>query len=350
MSRTTIAAVVAGLYVAILAWVVNTEGKAYRETLRRERERARSSTAAAVGPSAGTIAPREKTSRAVEPTPPVASTAEAAPATPLAPTSSPAAREPATTSGPPQQAERDPGFVWADSLDLAHLSLDDERHLGRELHRLVLTANRRMETGSYDQRVEQVARGVLEHRSRKDVEYTFTVLDSDAVSAFSHPGGYVYVCRGLFDMFGEDENYVLEFVVGHEVAHVDLNHAVKFLEGGNADEKKRGVGTLLQFYLLIAFGYPEAQEFEADAWIFKRMSQEGRTRREQLAFLRKFRKYAEEHGFASGGKLPDLEKTDASAVENHFRAHPAAWKRLARLESLSGSATSPAPASAGPRP
>jgi predicted Zn-dependent protease len=205
-----------------------------------------------------------------------------------------------------------------------------------------MTASRQIEISTYEQRVEAVARPMLEARSRKDLEYTFTVLDSDALVAFSHPGGYVYVSRGVFDIFGDDEDYILEFIVGHEIAHVDLSHAVKFLAGGNVEEKKRGLGTLLQFYLLIAVGYPEALDFEADAWTFERMKQEGRSRREELAFLRKFKGYAEAHGFGNGGKAPDLEKPDASAVENHYRAHPATWKRLARLESLTGKLTPPA--------
>ncbi len=70
----------------------------------------------------------------------------------------------------------------------------------------------------------------------KDVHYTFTVLESDAVCAFSHPGGYVYVCRGLFNLIGEDEDYALEFAVGHEIAHVDLQHALAGLAGPRHDE------------------------------------------------------------------------------------------------------------------
>jgi Zn-dependent protease with chaperone function len=348
MSRQTVAAVVACLYVAVLAWLVKSEGQAHRTALRRDRE-VRNGPAEG-GPSNVLVksedqGPPERTTAPSPPAPAVAVVpAPGEPATPSIPAPAPVPA-PVPASPPAQPPPRDPAFVWADSLDLASLKPADERRLGRELNRLIMTANRRMEAGPYEQKIEEVARPLLEHRVRKDFEYTFIVLDSDTVGAFSTPGGYVYVCRGLFDMFGEDEGYVLEFVVGHEIAHVELNHAVSFLAGGNLEEKKRGVGTLLQFYFLIAFGYPEAQEFEADAWVFRHMKHAGRSRRELLAFLRKFKKYSENHGFGNGGKPPEFEHTDASVVENHFRAHPAAWKRLSRLEALAGPLT---PAASGP--
>ena len=47
------------------------------------------------------------------------------------------------------------------------------------------------------------------------------------VNAFSTPGGYIYVSRGLFDLIGEDEDYALRFAVGHEIAHVDLNQCAQ---------------------------------------------------------------------------------------------------------------------------
>jgi len=49
-----------------------------------------------------------------------------------------------------------------------------------------------------------------------------------------------------------------------------------------------------------------------------------RTRRESLAFLRKFQGYAQKNGFANGRKPPD-PNSNLTLVENHFRAHPAAY-------------------------
>jgi Zn-dependent protease with chaperone function len=166
------------------------------------------------------------------------------------------------------------------------------------------------------------------------------VLDSDAVCAFSHPGGYIYVCRGLFELVGEDveegEDYALEFVLGHEIAHVDLKHALACLQ--DPDLKNSGLGTLPQFYSFIfPLGYLYEQEVEADRWAFERLRHgDRRTRRESLAFLRSFERHAKAHGFGAG--RDHLLGKDLSPVENHYRAHPAAQKRLNALTSLAPAA------------
>jgi pSer/pThr/pTyr-binding forkhead associated (FHA) protein len=341
-----LAAVAACLCVALGAWFFGTRAQTNREVVQAPEPAAvpeKKQSERVVATAAPAPAPEPASRPASEPT---VAQATAAPITSKpgetpAPSAftQPGAPAPVHPGQPPQ---RDPAFAWADSLDLGHLSVKDEIRLGRELNRLILTANRQYEKDNLEQRIDEVAQHLVDQRARKDIEYTFIVLDSDAVNAFSHPGGYIYVCRGLFDMFGEDEDYILEFVVGHEIAHVDLNHAVKFLEGGNVEEKKNGVSTLLQFYLVIACGLlPDKDEFAADAWVFERMKKEGRTRRECLAFLRKFKKYAESHEFAKGHMPPTLDKSDTSAVENHFRSLPAARKRLSNLETLAGPIVAP---------
>ena len=95
-------------------------------------------------------------------------------------------------------------------------------------------------------RLEEAAEPYLESVARKGLTYTFTVLDCDESNAFSHPGGYVYVCRGLFDWIAEEEDYALEFVVAHEMAHVDLGHAADCLR--DPEVKKIDTGTVPLFY------------------------------------------------------------------------------------------------------
>jgi hypothetical protein len=152
------------------------------------------------------------------------------------------------------------------------------------------------------------------------------------VNAFSHPGGYIYLTKGLFDFIGadEDEDFVLQFVLAHEMAHVELGHAIKCLK--DPDLARSGLGTPQQFFLcLFPLGYLDEMDFEADRWAFDRMTGPlGRTRHEALLFLRRYKGYAERNGFPNGrqGLAP---MPDASPLDNHMRAHPAAWKRLDKL-------------------
>ena len=105
------------------------------------------------------------------------------------------------------------------------------------------------QTGHGGSALEDAAKPFLETVARKDIHYTFEIMDSDEVNAFSHPGGYVYVNRGLFGLIGEDEDYALQFAVGNEIAHVDLRHAIKCLQ--DPDIKEMSGGTIRKLYWLI---------------------------------------------------------------------------------------------------
>lgn len=55
-----------------------------------------------------------------------------------------------------------------------------------------------------------------------DLEWEFTLLDSDVINAFALPGGKVFITRGLVDRM--DNEAQLAGVLGHEVGHVTARH------------------------------------------------------------------------------------------------------------------------------
>ena len=73
--------------------------------------------------------------------------------------------------------------------------------------------------------VEEVFRRVAAQSEREDVEYTLTVLNSKEANAFSLPGGFIFITRGLLSLIGSDEAQ-LAAVLGHEIAHVEKKHGV----------------------------------------------------------------------------------------------------------------------------
>jgi hypothetical protein len=368
----SIAAVVLGcLYAAGSVWLVLSQGEAYRDALRRERLAAAGTEATSprpleeevkAAPAAST--PEPVLPRAESSTRPAVTTAPPRPARPAnegsppdpaatglakakpAPTPT-ADRPPSRTNnatGPTAQPPKAVPFwdqpALKETWDLAHLKTEDELRLGRVLHDVILQFNRPVETGPWQRRVEEAAEPFRKTRSRKDVDLTFTILDSDAVNAFSTPGGFIYVCRGLFNLIGEDEDYALEFVIGHEIAHVDLQHALRCLRDPGV--MRMSEGPLQKLYMMIIpFAYLDSQEFEADMWVYRRMRQLGRTERESLAFLRKLDGHAKTYGFDNGRGKPQIGP-DSSPVENHFRAHTAAWRRLDHLKAVKGKASSSA--------
>ena len=219
--------------------------------------------------------------------------------------------------------------------DLDQLTAEQEMELGRELNEMVLLHrfNRRLMKGSLERRVIEAAEPLLAVRSRKEIDYRFFILDSKAVNAFSHPGGYVYVTQGLLDWISEDENYALQFALAHEIYHVDRRHALRCLQ--EAGVRKQPYGTLTLFYLLIfpRGYYPDQMDFDADAWALRQLQKLRCTHRECLMFIRRWERYAEDNDFLMGRALPESGKV-ASLFDNHYRAHPSALTRLKKQESL----------------
>jgi predicted Zn-dependent protease len=209
--------------------------------------------------------------------------------------------------------------------------------LGRDLNAMVLLPrfNRRLTTGALERRVIETAEPLRGSVSRREITYRFIILDSQAINAFSHPGGYVYITRGLLDWISEDENYSLQFALAHEIYHVDQRHALKCLQDPGVRSLR--YGTLALFYLLIfpRGYYPEQMDFDADAWALRQLQQIGYTPRERLAFIRKWQRYAEENDFLTDRGQPQSGEV-ASLFDNHYRAHPSALTRLKKLELRTG--------------
>jgi Zn-dependent protease with chaperone function len=87
-------------------------------------------------------------------------------------------------------------------------------------------------------------------------------------------------------------------------------------------------------YQLIALGYSEDQEFDADAWSYKTMLKLGRSKQQATEFLRRLAKL-EEHGEnPSGGKKGTVYDRLNTQVQNHFRSHPPTEIRIRQLEQM----------------
>lgn len=77
--------------------------------------------------------------------------------------------------------------------------------------------------------------------------YTFKVVDDKDVNAYSLPGGFIYVHKGLLDYVHSDDE--LAGVLAHEVAHASHHHMVKLLN----EQSKMQPWTLLAVAFSAAF-------------------------------------------------------------------------------------------------
>jgi len=113
-------------------------------------------------------------------------------------------------------------------------------------------------------------------KDRPDVSFRVRIIDSPELNAFSIPGGYIYIYRGLLDKIGTDDD-ALACVIGHEAAHVVRRHVVK----EQSDSENKGllvdIATVLSrsyqvnqvggaLFELDQLHYSRVAEFEADRW------------------------------------------------------------------------------------
>ena len=129
-----------------------------------------------------------------------------------------------------------------------------------------------------------------------NVHYTFTILNSPIVNAFSLPGGYVYVTRGLLAL--ADDEAEVAGVMAHELGHINAHHSAQrysrtvFAQLGlgllgavtKSDIAGQLGGTAAQ---LVLMSYSREQEFEADSRGVRYMSRAGFDPHAMAGFLSK---------------------------------------------------------------
>jgi predicted Zn-dependent protease len=122
--------------------------------------------------------------------------------------------------------------------DVVTMSVAQELELGRKMHPQVLQEYGRYEDEALQAYVNDIGQRVAAKSHRPDLQYTFTVLDSEEVNAFALPG-YVYITRGIMAYLNSEAE--LAAVLGHEVGHITARHSVRQQTGATA----AGVGATL---------------------------------------------------------------------------------------------------------
>jgi predicted Zn-dependent protease len=70
--------------------------------------------------------------------------------------------------------------------------------------------------------VQRVGDRLARVSERPDLDWKFTIVDTDDVNAFATLGGYVYISRGILPYFQSEAE--LAAVLGHEIGHITAEH------------------------------------------------------------------------------------------------------------------------------
>lgn len=157
--------------------------------------------------------------------------------------------------------------------DFIFISDRQEVGLGQQFDAQVKSEAKVLGDRQWQDYFNDIGQRVVAVCDRKNIEYHFTVIESDDINAFATPGGYVYVYTGLLKLMESEAE--LAAVTSHEISHIVARHGVKRLQQalglsvlielvtGKSDSKT--LETAIGIGLGVALsGYSRSNEREAD--------------------------------------------------------------------------------------
>ena len=205
------------------------------------------------------------------------------------------------------------------------LSPEEEVGIGRE----VVAELRGFELTA-DPSLEAVGGRLAGVAERKELPWRFWVVEEmEGYNAFAAPGGFIFITRKYYEKLNEDE---AAFVIGHEMAHVDLRHHEKQTKRW----RHADLGHLLVNILTKGEGaWSTAADLGATAYVthYSRAL-------EKEADLTGYR-YAEAAGYDARAAVSALAKLGEQPnlhpwIVNVFSTHPLLSSREDRLAALGG--------------
>jgi predicted Zn-dependent protease len=106
--------------------------------------------------------------------------------------------------------------------ELMLMSTAQEVAMGREADPQIIAAFGLYEDPALQKFIEEKGQEMAAISHRKDIEYSFKVVDSPVVNAFAVPGGFVYFTRGIMAHFNNEAEFA--GVLGHEIGHITARH------------------------------------------------------------------------------------------------------------------------------
>jgi predicted Zn-dependent protease len=210
----------------------------------------------------------------------------------------------------------------------------EEIKIGGDLASVILGTAPLLNDASKQRYVNRLGRWLALHSDRPDLPWKFGVLNTADVNAFSMPGGYVLITRGMVDRMRTESE--LAGVLAHEIAHVAHKDHLNALQNGMRDSAlggftdyigggRGGVGAAFKNALISAGktmfirGLDKDDEYDAD----------------RMAVV-----IAARSGYSPYGLVGVLQTLSAAPDEKGFalmnKTHPLPVDRIERLDRAMG--------------
>ena len=209
------------------------------------------------------------------------------------------------------------------------MSEEDEQRIGDEAALQIAAQVGIVEEGPLAEYIDELGQRLAAISPRRDVEYSFYIVEMPEPNAFALPGGYIYLTRGLIALANSEAE--IANVIGHEIGHVAARHAaqrdtqVKMVSmltllgmvgaaAGGGDGRAVGATQFLGQGLMAA--YSRSQEWQSDEIAQELTSKSGIDPAGMADFLRSLDSYTR------------LQR-GVSRSAGFFDTHPATPERFA---------------------
>jgi beta-barrel assembly-enhancing protease len=175
------------------------------------------------------------------------------------------------------QIEETTGIDRQSQKMMTAFSEEDEIEIGKEIAARLLGGYPLVKNDEQQKYINKVGRWITLNSERPNLPWRFGLLDTDGINAFAAPGGYIFITKGLYQLFNDESE--LAAVLAHEIAHVLHQHHIQILRQGmfvdqgskwfsksmqsseHAGMAKNIVGNGAEIF---ARGLDKSAEFEAD--------------------------------------------------------------------------------------
>jgi len=212
------------------------------------------------------------------------------------------------------------------SMVLTAAESTDEVQAGKEITAIYLGAAPLLEDSAAQRYVNLVGRHLADQSTRPALPWTFGILATESVNAFSAPGGFVLLTQGLMDLLETEDE--LAAILAHEIAHVVREHHWAIIQKqqqasaliarmqGNMKSQNALFSEMNSLFSdMMTRGLDKEAEFEADRDAVVLPANAGYDSSAMLSVLEKL----------------DSLKADSAETQLLFQTHPSPMQRMDQL-------------------
>ncbi len=218
---------------------------------------------------------------------------------------------------------------------LRNINEQEEIKIGGDLAGMLLGAAPLLNDPAKQSYLNKLGGWLALHSERPGLPWKFGIVESSDFNAFSTPGGYVLITRGLIDRMRNESE--LAGVLAHEIAHVVRKHHLQALQKSLREQSL----SEMRNYFSVSTGNGLADRF-AGALLSagKDLYIRGLDREDEYEADRMGVVIAARSGFSPYGLVGVLQTLTATIDQQgyglHNRTHPLPLDRLVQLDAAMG--------------